>query len=136
MLRIALSLLFTSAATFPLGAIPLPASLATLPLSAPLPNGTMEIQCLPGGASIEEESCLFVRGCCSTNGILDSIAAGPGLCGLPFEDEFTLASAQYEINRQIALCHFDGHSVANVQLLLTPNASAILDSMNRPDERL
>ncbi|KAF8509477.1 hypothetical protein JB92DRAFT_511167 [Gautieria morchelliformis] len=46
------------------------------------------------------------------------------------------AMAQYRINYQIARCNFDGHSAINVQLLLTPNASAILDSFNRPDEQL
>jgi hypothetical protein len=37
---------------------------------------------------------------------------------------------------QISLCHFDGHSADNLQLLLTPNASARVDSMNRRDERV
>jgi hypothetical protein len=36
---------------------------------------------------------------------------------------------------QIALCQFDGHSADKVQLLLSPNASATLDSLNRQDER-
>ncbi|KAF8519422.1 hypothetical protein JB92DRAFT_2001083 [Gautieria morchelliformis] len=34
------------------------------------------------------------------------------------------------------MCHFDGHSTINVQYLLTPNASAILDGINRTDEKL
>ncbi|KAF8476493.1 hypothetical protein JB92DRAFT_3050732, partial [Gautieria morchelliformis] len=112
--------------------IPSPALPAALPLSAPLPNGTMEIQCPQVGGS--EQLCLD-RGCCSNNGILDFAIAE--LCRVPYDDSETLQfSAQYLINRQIALCHFDGHSVDNVQLLLTPNASAILDSLNRRDEEL
>ncbi|KAF8483025.1 hypothetical protein JB92DRAFT_1674267 [Gautieria morchelliformis] len=112
MLGIALSLLFVSAATcssFNAFDMTLPAPPPTLPLSVPLANGTMEIQCLP-----DTGPPCFVRGCCSNNGI----------------------QRIYEINFQTALCHFDGHSVDNVQLLLSPNALAILDSMNRPDEQL
>ncbi|KAF8509472.1 hypothetical protein JB92DRAFT_510735 [Gautieria morchelliformis] len=143
MLGIALSLLFISGATCssinmtqitvptPPATLPsLSASLATLPLSAPLPNGTMEIQCPPGPA--EEQECSF-RSCCSNNEII--YLAIVQLCGGP-PDSFGQAFTQYEINNIIALCHFNGHSVDNVQLLLTPNASAILDSMNRPDEQL
>jgi hypothetical protein len=37
---------------------------------------------------------------------------------------------------QRSLCHFDGHSADNLQLLLTPNASTMLDNMNRRDERV
>ncbi|KAF8478249.1 hypothetical protein JB92DRAFT_3048330 [Gautieria morchelliformis] len=132
MLGIALSLLFVSAATFNAFDMTLPAPLATLPLSAPLPNGTMEIPCLPD--AIEHDCSLVGRGCCSNNGILNIAIAG--LCGVPYEYDSQLALIQYEINVQIALCHFDGHSAENVQLLLTPNASAFLDSLNRPDERV
>ncbi|KAF8515189.1 hypothetical protein JB92DRAFT_2915702 [Gautieria morchelliformis] len=109
---------------------------ATLPLSAPLPNGTMEIQCPPDAASIRQHAqpCTLVRGCCSNNGILG--IAIVGLCGVPESDPSAQAMTQYEINLQIALCHFDGHSADNVQLLLTPNSSAFLDSLNRPDEQL
>ncbi|KAF8487989.1 hypothetical protein JB92DRAFT_3018732 [Gautieria morchelliformis] len=110
----------------------LPGPLATLPLSVPLPNGTMELQCLPD--AIEHELC-FARSCCSNNGMLDIAIAG--LCGIPNESETVMqAIVQYNINHQIALCHFDGHSVDNLQLLLTPNASALLDRLNRPDERV
>ncbi|KAF8531744.1 hypothetical protein JB92DRAFT_2848245 [Gautieria morchelliformis] len=91
----------------------------------------MEIQCLLDGP--HDSNCLFVRGCCSNNGILD--IAMVGLCGLPVGYDIDHAMTQYEINLKIALCHFDGHSVDNVQLLLTPNASAQLDSYNRQDER-
>ncbi|KAF8512972.1 hypothetical protein JB92DRAFT_2925778 [Gautieria morchelliformis] len=92
----------------------------------------MEIQCLP--AEPQDSNCLFFRGCCSNNGILD-IAIG-GLCKLPVEFDIDRAFIQYEINLKIALCHFDGHNVDNVQLLLTPNASAQLDIHNRQDEQL
>ncbi|KAF8485510.1 hypothetical protein JB92DRAFT_3026590 [Gautieria morchelliformis] len=121
MLGIALSLLFISAATR--------SSFATIPLSAPLPNGTMEIQCR---SDVDEQEC-SLPGCCSNNDILD--LAIVGVCWDPL-DSFGLAMTQYEINYQIAMCNFDGHSAINVQLLLTQNASAILDSMNRPDEQL
>ncbi|KAF8505324.1 hypothetical protein JB92DRAFT_2965224 [Gautieria morchelliformis] len=124
MLGIALSLLFISAINAFDMILPAP-----LPLSAPLPNGTMEIQCLPDGG---EQECL-VRGCCSNNGILD--IAITRLCSFESASDFDQAWTQYQINYQIALCHFDGHNVDNVQLLLTPNGSAILDGMNRPDER-
>ncbi|KAF8499496.1 hypothetical protein JB92DRAFT_2981039 [Gautieria morchelliformis] len=90
----------------------------------------MEIQC-PRDAT--EQPCLL-RDCCSNDEILDIAIAG--LCGDPFDLGAGHALTQYEINFQIALCHFDGHSADNVQLLLTPNASAFLDSMNRPDEQL
>ncbi|KAF8505322.1 hypothetical protein JB92DRAFT_2965181 [Gautieria morchelliformis] len=113
------------------------APLATLPLSAPLPNGTMEIQCLPeaGGIIQHEESCFRVHGCCSNNGILG--IAIVGFCRVPEPDTGGWqALTQYEINFQVALCHFDRHSADNVQLLLTPKASAILDSLNQQDEEL
>ncbi|KAF8531760.1 hypothetical protein JB92DRAFT_2848685, partial [Gautieria morchelliformis] len=106
--------------------------LATLPLLAPLPNGTMKIQC-PSLPVTEEQACLG-GGCCSTNGILDIAIAD--LCRAPSESDSGRALTQYQINYQIALCHFDGHSADNVQLLLTTNASALLDGMNRPDEQL
>ncbi|KAF8531752.1 hypothetical protein JB92DRAFT_2848590, partial [Gautieria morchelliformis] len=53
-------------------------------------------------------------------------------CSLSFHfHDFLKAAAQYDINHQIALCHFDGHSVDNVQLLLTSNALALLDKLRQ-----
>ncbi|KAF8531747.1 hypothetical protein JB92DRAFT_2848331 [Gautieria morchelliformis] len=126
---IAVSILFASAATFNAFDTTLPAPLATLPLSLPLANGTMEIQCPPDIGPV-----CFVRGCCSNNAILD--IAIVYLCRVPFVSDSEQAWTQYRINHQIALCHFDGHSVDNMQLLLTPNASALLDSMNRQNKRV
>ncbi|KAF8531770.1 hypothetical protein JB92DRAFT_2848746 [Gautieria morchelliformis] len=76
--------------------------------------------------------CSGARGCCSNNEIQGIAIAS--LCGNYYADG--LAQVQYDLNAQIALCHFDGHSTDNVQLQLTPDASAILDSMNRLDEQL
>ncbi|KAF8531737.1 hypothetical protein JB92DRAFT_2848164 [Gautieria morchelliformis] len=90
----------------------------------------MMLQC--SSRPVAEVQACLVRGCCSINGIMD--IAITNLCEV--DDDFEQALNQYKINRQIALCHFDGHSVDSVQLLLTPNASALLDSMNRPDEQL
>ncbi|KAF8504277.1 hypothetical protein JB92DRAFT_778434 [Gautieria morchelliformis] len=101
-----------------------------IPLSAPLPNGTMVLQCPLEGSPTD---CLGTHGCCSNDEIQG--AAMGWLCGgAPYAEELLLARVQHDLNTQIALCHFDGHSADNVQLLLTPNASAILDSMNRQDE--
>ncbi|KAF8505318.1 hypothetical protein JB92DRAFT_2965113 [Gautieria morchelliformis] len=87
------------------------------------------------GANTGEVSACECSGCCSNNGILGIAIAG--LCGVPESDaEGWQALAQYQINYQVALCHFDGYSADNVQLLLTPNASAFMDSLNRTDEPL
>ncbi|KAF8521528.1 hypothetical protein JB92DRAFT_2890757, partial [Gautieria morchelliformis] len=56
------------------------------------------------------------------------------LCG-SYSEDVALAFFQYDLNVQVALCHFDGHSADNMQLLLTPNVSASLDSMSGLDER-
>ncbi|KAF8511100.1 hypothetical protein JB92DRAFT_2831330 [Gautieria morchelliformis] len=54
------------------------------------------------------------------------------LCGNSGAGDSELtAQIQHDLN---ALCHFDGHSADNVQLLLTPTASTFLDSLNRQDE--
>ncbi|KAF8463796.1 hypothetical protein JB92DRAFT_3065686 [Gautieria morchelliformis] len=114
MLGLALSLLFISAAACQIVQGPL----VTIPLSAPLPNGSMILQC---DTSLLTEPCLDWNGCCSTNAIL----AIPISFLCPID------------NKQIALCHFEGRSVdSDVQLLLTQNASAFLDSINRLDEQL
>ncbi|KAF8509502.1 hypothetical protein JB92DRAFT_2946277 [Gautieria morchelliformis] len=124
MLGIALSLLFVSAAPSSSTLLPPP-----IPLWAPLPNGTLETK-------VNCSACrVGIRGCCSNNEILYLAIAE--LCGVPFaSDSVGQAYTQYGINYQIALCNFDGHSAINVQLLLTQNASAILDRLIRPDEQL
>ncbi|KAF8531962.1 hypothetical protein JB92DRAFT_1789447 [Gautieria morchelliformis] len=127
MLGLALSLLFISAAACQIVQGPL----VTIPLSAPLPNGSTILQC---DTSLLSEQCLFWNGCCSTDTIL-AIPVGR-LCDISRESPALEALAQHEINQQIALCHFEGRSVDNVQLLLTQNASAFLDSINRLDEQL
>ncbi|KAF8507501.1 hypothetical protein JB92DRAFT_2960108 [Gautieria morchelliformis] len=80
------------------------------------------------------EPCSTWHGCCSTKGIQDIPLMF--LCDIEHESPLAQAEAQHEINRQIALCHFDGRSADNVQLLLTQNASAFLDRINRLDEQL
>ncbi|KAF8504280.1 hypothetical protein JB92DRAFT_2967902 [Gautieria morchelliformis] len=103
------------------------------PLSAPLPNGTMVLQCPPKLSS--SDLCLGIRGCCSTNDIQGW--AMELLCGNSGGDDLEwVGMVQHNLNTKIAVCHFDGHSADNVQLLLTPNASAILNSLNRQDETL
>ncbi|KAF8531959.1 hypothetical protein JB92DRAFT_2845515 [Gautieria morchelliformis] len=78
--------------------------------------------------------CSALCGCCSTDGI--QAIALRSLCDMDHESPLFQALAQYKINFQIALCHFDGRSVDNVQLLFTQNASTFLDLMNRSDEQL
>ncbi|KAF8487891.1 hypothetical protein JB92DRAFT_1463129 [Gautieria morchelliformis] len=138
-------LLFISAATCS------STSINYMPLSAPLPNGTMVLQVnylLAVEARLKHEpsmkcppklspsdSCLGIHGCCSNNEIQG--VAIHLLCGTtPYTEELGWATVQHDLNVQMALCHFDGHSADNVQLLLTPNASAFLDSLNRQDEEL
>ncbi|KAF8531772.1 hypothetical protein JB92DRAFT_2080840 [Gautieria morchelliformis] len=103
-----------------------------IPLSAPLSNGTMVLQCPPKSSPLDV--CLGARGCCSNNEIQD--IAMYMLCGNSEPDGVWLAQVQYDMNIQIALCHFYGHSADNVQLQLTPDASAILDSLNGLDKQL
>jgi hypothetical protein len=98
--------------------------------------------------------CNGIRGCCSNNEIQEGLISA--LCGIP--DAFysdIAAQLQYQLDGnvvpdncqfaetsnvavlvEISLCHFDGHSADNLQLLLTPNDSARVDSMNRQDERV
>ncbi|KAF8509506.1 hypothetical protein JB92DRAFT_3097706 [Gautieria morchelliformis] len=126
MLGIALLLLFVSAATC--------SSIISnnyIPLSAPLPNGTMALQCQL--QQLPAKPCLGFGNCCSNDEIL-GIAVSP--CWYFGEDDERWAILQYNLNQQRALCRFDGHSAISVQLLLTPNASAILDGINRLDEQL
>jgi hypothetical protein len=97
---------------------------------------------------------LGVRACCSNNEIQNIPIVG--LCQTPdayYPDN--AAQLQYDLDGnvvahnfqfaepsnvavlvQISLCHFDGHSTDNLKLLLTPHASAMLDSMKRRDERV
>ncbi|KAF8504282.1 hypothetical protein JB92DRAFT_2967922 [Gautieria morchelliformis] len=103
-----------------------------IPLSAPLPNGTMVLQCPPKLSP--SDSCLGTHGCCSSNEIQGRAIIS--FCGNFRAEDSLVSQVQHDLNLQIALCHFDGHSADNVQLLLTPNASAILDSLNRQDEEL
>ncbi|KAF8515209.1 hypothetical protein JB92DRAFT_83927 [Gautieria morchelliformis] len=96
-------------------------------------DGVTAMKC-PATPSLLDK-CLGTRGCCSNHEIQDTAISL--LCGTSYTDEVVwLAQCQYYLNVQIALCHFDGHSTDKVQLLLTPNASAILDSLKRPDEQL
>ncbi|KAF8508083.1 hypothetical protein JB92DRAFT_2955319 [Gautieria morchelliformis] len=76
--------------------------------------------------------CNGVRDCCSNDGIQGIVTQ---LCGGSVDD-VVLANLQYELNLQIALCHFDGRSAENLQLLLTPESLVVLDTMNRVDEPL
>jgi hypothetical protein len=98
--------------------------------------------------------CPGFWGCCSNNEIQNIPLIE--LCGTPDADySESTAFVQHELDGnvvphncqfsetsnvaglvQISLCHFDGHSVDNLQLQLSPNASVILDSMNRQDERV
>ncbi|KAF8476490.1 hypothetical protein JB92DRAFT_1881013 [Gautieria morchelliformis] len=157
MLETAVILLFISAATCS------STSTKSIPLSAPLPNGTMVLQvnfllamearlkyepsmkCPPGwsskwssewsSAGSSFDICLGIHGCCSNNEIQG--VAIELLCGNSgADDSESVAQVQHDLNIQIALCHFDGHGADNVQLLLTPNASTFLDSLNRQDEEL
>ncbi|KAF8462491.1 hypothetical protein JB92DRAFT_3150376 [Gautieria morchelliformis] len=122
-----------------------------IPLSAPLPNGTMVLQVnslLAAEARLKYEPsmkcppklsssdlCLGTRGCCSTNDIQGW--AIELLCGNSGGDDLEwVGMVQHNLNTRVAVCHFDGHSADNVQLLLTPNASDILNSLNRQDEKL
>ncbi|KAF8476487.1 hypothetical protein JB92DRAFT_3050655 [Gautieria morchelliformis] len=126
MLGTAVILLFISAATCS------STSRNCIPLSAPLPNGTMVLQCPP---KLSFDRCLENRGCCSNNKIQGG--AIESLCGNSDADHSeSVAQVQHDLNIKVALCHFDGHSADNVQLLLTPNGSAFLDSLNRQDEEL
>ncbi|KAF8485519.1 hypothetical protein JB92DRAFT_3026747 [Gautieria morchelliformis] len=88
------------------------------------------------GSSTEDRSWHWrsVTVCRHVSAILD-FAMVELSCGVAFSDS-DQAYAQYDINHQIALCNFDGHGADSVQLLLTPNAAALLDRMNRPDEQL
>ncbi|KAF8510147.1 hypothetical protein JB92DRAFT_2941568, partial [Gautieria morchelliformis] len=106
----------------------------TIQLSAPLPNGATVLNCPTGEeyVDVNNEAC-FDRGCCSSMGI--QAVAMVTLC-VPDQTPEVMAQAQYYMNYQIALCRFDGHNVDNVQLQLTPNASAALDSLNLKDKHL
>ncbi|KAF8523558.1 hypothetical protein JB92DRAFT_2883907 [Gautieria morchelliformis] len=128
MLVTAVILLFISAATCS------STSRNYIPLSAPLPNGTMVLQC-PSESSSFDLNCLGIHGCCSNTEIQG--VAIESLCrNSVADDSGWVAQVQHDLNAQTALCHFDGHSADNVQLLLTPNASTFLDSLNRQDEEL
>jgi hypothetical protein len=159
---IALSLLFVSAATCSSSKYNTSrsctetlclrsAGINYIPLSAPLQNGTMALQV---NCPLAVTLCLGTRGCCSNHEIQDSALSF--LCMTPSTDESEwMAQFQHDVNGNvvgrnchcisiqhvavlvhIALCQFDGYKTDNLQLLLTPNASAILDSLNQLDERM
>jgi hypothetical protein len=110
------------------------------------------MKCPPTG--VPPTPCAGVRGCCSNNEIqnipIDAICTfGDSL------DSDLLALMQYQLDGNvvahncqfaetsnvavivhISLCHFDGHSADNMQLLLTPDVSARVDSLKRQDERV
>ncbi|KAF8499311.1 hypothetical protein JB92DRAFT_2982489 [Gautieria morchelliformis] len=77
--------------------------------------------------------CVSVDGCCSNQAVQD--IAIEYLCPDYRPDDLLLARAQQDMNKKIALCRFDGFTVADVKLQLTPNATAILNDLNRPSEK-
>ncbi|KAF8521684.1 hypothetical protein JB92DRAFT_2890178 [Gautieria morchelliformis] len=91
MLGIAVILLFISAST---------CSISIIPLSAPLPNGTMALQCPVTPPSLDTcfDPRVGLRNCCSNDEIL-GIAVSPCWFGIGEDREW--ATFQYSLNRTI-----------------------------------